>query len=186
MDRAASTTVVVLVIALALAGMVIGWRGRQRRQSSLGRPDAVPAETGRRLAHADAFYVATTIADQELNRVVVAGLGYRARATVIVAEAGVILSLAGEDDVFLPKAAIRGVDRATHTIDRVVERGGLVRIAWTLGGSGSGSTGSGGTDVDSYLRVTDPADATAIIAAVDALLRTTTPIATTPMEGDAL
>jgi hypothetical protein len=173
MDRTTSTTIVILVIALALAGMVIGWRGRQRRQSALGRPDAVPADTGRELAAADAFYVATTIADQELNRVAVAGLGYRARATVIVTEAGVILSLVGEQDAFLPRASLRGVDRATHTIDRVVERGGLVRIAWTLGSPAS--------DVDSYLRITDPADATAIIAAVDALLPTPT-----PMEGDDL
>jgi hypothetical protein len=58
----------------------------------------------------------------------------------------------------------------------VVETGGLVRIAWTLGNPDSDPT-----DVDSYLRMTDPADATAIIAAVDALLPTTT-----QMEGDAL
>lgn len=176
MDRATSTTIVIAVILLALAGMVLGWRGRQRRQSGLGRPETVPADTGRELASGEGFYVATTIADQELNRVAIAGLGYRARATVIVTDAGVILALVGEPDAFVPRAAIRGIDRATHAIDRAVEKGGLVRITWTLG-----AAGSDGTDVDSYLRITDPAESTAIIAAVGALLPTTT-----PMEGDAL
>lgn len=170
MDRTASTTIVIAVILLAFIGMVIGWRGRQRRQSHLARPDAVPADTGRELFTAEAFYVATTMADDELNRVAVAGLGFRARATVTVTEAGVILSLAGEPETFIARAALRAIDRATYTIDRVVEKGGLVRLTWSLGE----------TPVDSYLRLTDPADALALIDAVDPLLPT--PI---PLEGDA-
>lgn len=170
MDRTASTTIVIAVILLAFIGMVIGWRGRQRRQSHLARPDAVPADTGRELFTAEAFYVATTMADDELNRVAVAGLGFRARATVTVTEAGVILSLAGEPEIFIARAALRAVDRATYTIDRVVEKGGLVRLTWSLGE----------TPVDSYLRLTDPADAFALIDAVDPLFPT--PI---PLEGDA-
>ena len=50
------------------------------------------------------------------------------------------------------------------------ETGGLVRLAWLLGE----------TPVDSYLRLTDPADSLALIDAVNSLLPT--PI---PMEGDA-
>jgi hypothetical protein len=169
-DRTTSTTIVIVVILLALVGMVIGWRGRQKRQAHLPRPDAVPAETGSELLSAEAFYVATTLADDELNRVAVAGLGFRARATVTVTEAGVILSLAGATEVFIARAALRAIDRATYTIDRVVETGGLVRLTWSLGE----------TLVDSYLRLTDPADALALIDAVMTL--PPTPI---PLEGDA-
>ena len=170
MDRATSTTIVIAVILLALIGMLIGWRSRQRRQAQLPRPDAVPAETGAELFGAEGFYVATTLADDELDRVAVGGLGYRARATVTVTEAGVILSLAGTPEAFIPQAALRSIDRATYTIDRVVEKGGLVRLGWSLGE----------TPVDSYLRLTDPSDAIALIDAVNSLLPTLN-----PQEGDA-
>ena len=174
-DRTTSTTIVIAVILLALAGMVIGWRGRQKRQAHLSRPDAVPADTGRQLVRAEAFYVATTMADDELNRVAVAGLGFRARATVTVTDVGIILSLAGAAEVFIPVTALRTIDRATYTIDRVVESGGLVRLTWSLGE----------TPVDSYLRLTDPADATALIEVVQAILPRPALPTIIPTEGDA-
>ncbi|MES2092726.1 MAG: hypothetical protein V4531_02790 [Actinomycetota bacterium] len=170
MDRTTSTTIVIAVILLAFVGMAIGWRGRRKRQAFLGRPDPVPAELGRVLFTAEAFYVATTMADDELNRVAVAGLGFRARAIATVAETGVIVSLAGATEVFIPLTALRAIDRATFTIDRVVERDGLVRISWSLGD----------TTVDSYLRFADPANAVALIDAVQAILSSTV-----PLEGDA-
>ncbi len=170
MDRAGSTSIVVAVILLALAGMLIGWRGRQRRQSFLPRPHAVPTEVGAELLRVDALYVATTMADSELDRVSVSGLGYRARATVVVAEGGVILSLAGGTEAFLPRASLLSVDRATFAIDRVVERGGLVRLTWLLGE----------TPLDSYLRLTNAEDVGAMIDAVHPMLPTTI-----SLEGDA-
>jgi hypothetical protein len=170
MDRTTSTIVIIAIILLALAGMALGWRARRKRQAHLPRPDAVPADTGAELFAAEALYVATTLADDELNRVAVAGLGFRARATITVTEAGVILSLAGTPEAFISRAALRGIDRATYTIDRVVEKGGLVRLLWSLGK----------TPVDSYLRLTDPGDVSTLIDSVTALL----PIPA-PMEGDA-
>ncbi|MBG6108078.1 hypothetical protein [Frigoribacterium sp. CG_9.8] len=170
MDRATSTTIVIAVILIALTSMFLGWRKRQKRQAYLSTPDTVPTDPGPELFSAEGFYVATTMADDELNRVAVAGLGFRARATVTVTDAGVILNLAGTPEVFISRAALEAVDRATYTIDRVVETGGLVRLSWSLGE----------TPVDSYLRLTDPADAVALIDAVTLLLPT--PI---PLEGDA-
>jgi hypothetical protein len=160
MDRSISTAIVIVVLVLALVGMLLGWRGRQKRQSHLPRPRPVPADIGRELHTAEVFYVATTVAGDPLNRIAVAGLGYRARATVTVAERGVVLGIAGEPEAFIPVGSLRGVDRATWTIDRVVETGGLVLIAWTLGT----------TDVDSYLRVAEPDDPTPIIEALERLL----------------
>jgi len=162
-DRTASTTIVVIVILLALAGMVLGWRSRRRRQSALGSPDAVPADPGATLLGVEAFYAATTIANEPLNRVAVRGLGFRGRATITVMTTGVILGIAGTPEVFIPSRSLRAVERATFTIDRVVETGGLVVIAWTLPGSTA-------TDVDSFFRVTDTADLTPLIDAIAGLV----------------
>jgi hypothetical protein len=167
-DRTASTTIIVIVILAALLGMFLGWRARQGRQSGLPTPDAVPTELGTELLALEAFYVATTVADRELDRIAVAGLGYRSRASVTVADRGVVLSLAGVPEIFIPAAAIRGADRATFTIDRVVETGGLVRLTWLLGD----------TAVDSYLRAGDASDSSALIAAVTSISTPDSPPAT--------
>ncbi|MET0806314.1 MAG: hypothetical protein ABWX98_04330 [Lacisediminihabitans sp.] len=163
MDRTTSTTIIVIVILLALAGMVLGWRARRRRQSSLGAPDVVPADPGAALLSVEAFYAATTLANEPLNRVAVRGLGFRGRATITVTTTGVILGIAGTPEVFVPSHALRAVERATFTIDRVVETGGLVVIAWTLPGTTP-------TDVDSFFRVTDTADLTPLIDAIAGLV----------------
>lgn len=160
MDRSVSTTIVIAVIVLALFGMIAGWRGRRARQATLPHPLAVPSELGAELFHADVLYVATTLAGEPLNRVAVQGLGFRARASVTVTETGVILALDGEPDAFIPREHLRSIERATFTIDRVVESGGLVAIAWTLGD----------TEVDSYLRAAEALDPTDLIAALTSLV----------------
>ena len=81
-----------------------------------------------------------------------------------VTDLGVILGIAGVPEAFIPVSALRRVERATWTIDRVVENGGLVLIAWTLGE----------TDVDSYLRVAESADPGPLIDAISGLLSTET------------
>jgi hypothetical protein len=160
MDRTVSTIIVSVLVVLALVGMILGWRARKRRQSGLPRPKPVPAELGAELFSAELFYVATTLGGDPLNRVAVSGLGFRARASVIVAEAGIVLAIAGEPDAFLPKADLMGVERATWTIDRVVETGGLVAISWRLGA----------TVVDSYLRMVEPTDPSGLIAAINQIV----------------
>lgn len=156
MSKLFPTLVVILLIALIFVGMYFGWRARQKRQASLSRTQPVPAELGTELLALDLYYVATTIANEPLNRVAVSGLGFRARATVKVATAGIVLSLAGERDAFIPAGDVTAVERATWTIDRVVEPGGLVRVSWMLGD----------TAVDSYFRVVDPPDPSGFIEAI--------------------
>lgn len=160
MDRTTSTTIIIALIILVLVGMILGWKARQRRQSAIPTPSAVPSETGAVRFSAETFYVATTIAGEPLNRVAVRGLGFRGRATVTVTDLGVILGIAGAPEAFIPATAIRGIERATWTIDRVVESGGLVLIAWTLGD----------TAVDSYLRVAEPADPGPLLDSLSSIL----------------
>lgn len=160
MDKVFPTIVVVVLILLIFVGMFFGWRARQRRQASLVRALPVPRDIGDELISLELLYVATTLAGEPMNRVAVSGLGYRARASITVATAGIVLSLAGEPDAFIPRSELRGVERATWTIDRVVETGGLVCVSWMLGD----------TAVDSYLRVVQPPDPSALIAAIETIV----------------
>ena len=152
--------VIVFLVAL-LALMYLGWRKRQRSQEGLPRPQTVP-DAAIEVLRVDGFYVATTLVDEPLNRVAVAGLGYRARAAVAVTAgpSGVVLSLAGEPDAFIPATDIQRIERSTWTIDRVVEKNGLVRLTWLLGD----------TIVDSYVRVTEALAASALITSVEAVI----------------
>lgn len=173
MDRPALMALVLALMLVLLLLMLLGWKARQRRQRSLPAPRPVPSELGTQRFSSPVFYVATTLADEPLNRVAVAGLGYRARASVAVTDLGVVLEIPGERGVFIPAAEIRGVDRATWTIDRVVERDGLVLLAWSLCGAETTVPVVSAVPVDSYLRITDEGSSHEFIAAVTRLTEAT-------------
>lgn len=160
MDKLLPTLVIAVLVALVFAGFALGWRARQRRQASLPALAEVPAELGETLHVDDGFYVATTKAEAPTDRIAVAGLGWRGRAGVTVATRGILLSIAGGREVFIPSAAVVGVGRATWTIDRVVGRDGLVFVRWTWGEQA----------VDTYLR---PADPDALTSALTKIAPTT-------------
>jgi len=147
MDRPAAAAIVLSILALLLVLMVLGWRARSRRQLHLTAPGGVSADAGAPRARFDGFYVATTIADDPLNRVVADRLGFRGRVQATVFDTGIELAIAGRDPLFIGADGIRGIDTATWAIDRVVEPDGLARIRWALDGP------AGLVDVDSYLRL---------------------------------
>lgn len=165
MDRVLIAIGIVVVVAALFTVMAVSWRARRGRQAGIGEPATPPADFGVPSYSDDLLYVATTRADAPLDRVTIAGLGFRARAVVTTAPSGIVLDLAGRGPVFIPKAAIRGVGRATWTIDRVVDADGLVFVRWVLGT----------TELDSYLRSTDP----------DRLVTALTAIAPTPSDTEA-
>jgi hypothetical protein len=148
---------ILLVVAVIFALLARAWRAKQRTQAGLGAPESPPADLGEPTFSDDLLYVATTRADAPLDRITIAGLGFRARAVVQTAPEGIVLDLAGRGPVFIPRAAIRGVGRATWTIDRVVDPDGLIFVRWMLGT----------TEIDSYLRSTDPER---IVTALSALV----------------
>jgi hypothetical protein len=155
-DRVTPTLVIVGVVLLVFVGLALAWRARQRRQASLPALDTPPATLGSALAVDDGFYVATTHAERPTDRIAVRGLGFRARAGVAVHPEGVVLSIAGQPDAFIPAAAIAGIGRATWTIDRVVGTDGLVFIRWAFGDA----------LVDTNLRVAEPE---ALVAALQTI-----------------
>ena len=157
--------VVVVILVLAFTGMAIGWRARRRRQADVPRLAAPPAELGDVIRHDELLYVATTRADAPLDRIVVHGLGFRGRAGLTVASTGLRLDIAGEDPVFIPVTDLRGVGRATWTIDRAVSRAGLVFVRFALGGEFVDSP----VLVDGYVRPDDPAG---LVEAIQGLIPT--------------
>lgn len=132
-DKLLPSIVTVGIIVLAFVGMYFGWRALARRSSGLPAPDVVPADSGPSTYAGNGLYVATTLADQPLQRVTAHELGFRSRCTLTVGAGGVSIALTGRDPFFIARESIRGLDRATWAIDKAVEPGGLVAIAWQLG-----------------------------------------------------
>ncbi|GAA1527295.1 hypothetical protein HD600_002637 [Microbacterium ginsengiterrae] len=138
---------VVITIAFAilvLLSMLFAWRRRLRRDAAHTAPLGVP-EHAEVLSRHEVLYVSTTRHDEPLERLAIRPLAYRARGELAVTDRGAALCLDGTPTVFLAKDTLASIDRATVTIDRVVEPGGLVRIAWRIDAD---------TIVDSYLRPT--------------------------------
>lgn len=143
--RDIAIAITIAVAALVLLAMFTAWRRRLRRDSGLAAPLGVP-EHAEVLDRHEVLYVSTTKHDQPLERLTLSPLAYRARGEVAVTDRGLALCLDGAPTVFLASSRLESVDRATVTIDRVVEPGGLVRVAWSTDDD---------TIVDSYLRLTD-------------------------------
>lgn len=139
-DIAVAITIALAVVVLL--AMLFSWRRRLRRDSVYTAPLGVPEHAEVTSRH-EVLYVSTTRHDRPLERLAIAPLAYRARGELAVTDRGIALCLDGSPTVFLSKDKLDGVDRATVTIDRVVEPGGLVRIAWRADAD---------TIVDSYLR----------------------------------
>jgi len=136
------------MIALAvvvLLAMLLAWRARVRRDSALSAPLGVP-EHAEVVDRHEVLYVSTTKHDQPLERLALSPLAHRARGEAAVTDRGLALCLDGAPTVFIASSRLIGVDRATVTIDKVVEPGGLVRVAWNAADD---------TVVDSYIRIAD-------------------------------
>ena len=156
MDRLLPGAIVIALLVVLLALMAWGWSRRKRRDANIGTPQPVPENPGAVRVRVEAFYVATTNGGEPLQRVVIAGLGFRARASVAVTDLGVVLEIPGEAGILVPAADIVGLAPATWTIDRVVESDGLLMLSWSLEG----------TTVDSYFRVTGVDDRRHLVQAI--------------------
>jgi hypothetical protein len=136
--------VVMIAVAVALIGVLVwAWWRRTRRDAGLPAPFGEVPEGSQILGTSEALYVATTRHGEPLERLAMRGLAFRSRVTVTVTSAGLALDLTGQPRMFLARDRIDDVGQATVAIDRVVEKDGLVRVAWRLQDS---------TVVDSYLR----------------------------------
>lgn len=145
------------IIALVLFAMWWGWRARKRRSAEVAV--SFGAAEGETTATFEGLYVATTRHDAPLDRLALPHLAFRSRVRVSVTTTGLALDMPGAPTLFLAASRLVGAGRATWTIDRVVERDGLVLVAWTA---------DDGTVCDSYIRLQSD-DPDALVAAIDAL-----------------
>lgn len=150
MTREGALLVIIGVVVVLVGLGIVAWRRRTRRDARLAAPVGEIPAVAVVTARAAGFYVATTRHDQPLERLAIAGLGFRSRVDVTVTDRGVALDLVGQPRFFLPLAQIAAADLATVAIDRVVEPGGLVRLTWRTGAAGGAAE-----LVDSYLRPQD-------------------------------
>jgi hypothetical protein len=165
-DRILPGSIIIVGVLGLLLLMVRGWRARGRRQSALSTTPVPQAEQlGEPRLAVTGLYVSTTTAGAPLDRVVLPGLGFRGRVTVSVFDAGVLLAVIGEPQVFVAAHRIRSVGTSTWTIDRVVEQGGLVRLDWTL----ESDSPTPQAIVESFLRIEDPEQSSRLIEAITAL-----------------
>jgi len=133
-DKVLGGLIAAVVVVLALVLMYRGWRARARRDA-----DIVVAkhDLGAMVRELSVFYVATTEAENHLERVALRGFAHRGYATLGIYQAGIAIVLPAEATLTIPAASIRQVSVTTHVIDKVVEKDGLVSLVW------SASTASG-------------------------------------------
>ena len=147
--------------AIALVALVVWlvWlsnrRLRARQEALLPAPALGNADTG-----TAGFYVATVFADKPLDRVWAHGLGGRGRAVIQVSAPGVVIDRSGEQGILIPRRELIAVGRASATIDKGVEKDGLIQLLWRLGDA----------EVITSLRIVDPAKRAALQAELDSAM----------------
>lgn len=127
MDKWAGALLAISVFGTAVVLMLRSWHRRTARDESIEISD--PALT---LSEINSFvmaFVAATPHRQPLERLALRGLRFRGEAQLKVGPEGIAVQVKGEESIAIPRHRITSVERATWTIDRVVEPGGLLVLS---------------------------------------------------------
>ena len=126
--------IAVLAIFAALVVFSINAiRQRMKKQASMGSLLAVEELDGALFAEVAAKYVSTVFTGRPLERIVSNGLMHRGLAQIRFLSDGIQVIRTGEVSFAIAASSIIDVSRASATIDRGVESGGLLAISWRLG-----------------------------------------------------
>ena len=136
------------------------WRARAAKQEAdFSQPAMALEDSGKQIAKVRAFYVATTYADNHLERIRAYGLGIRGLAHAIAFEGGLQIIRKGERPLAINQASIESISTSQTTIDRVTEAKGLVTIDWV----------QDATEFSTHLRVVDQNDRAALMSALESI-----------------
>ena len=136
MDKILPGLAMLAVVAVVFVLLAMGWRNRLKRQSDVEQLPQVPAAPGEPTAAADGQYVATTTAGDWLDRIAVHGLGIRTNSTLEVYPHGVLYERSGAPALYIPAASLADVRQDSGMAGKLVEKDGLLVLAWTLGAHG--------------------------------------------------
>ena len=149
----------ILFLAFVLAA-VRAWKARANKQEAdFSQPPMALANAGEQLLKVRAYYVATTFADNHLERIRAYGLGIRGLAHAMVFEGGLQLIRKGERPLAINKTAIDAISTTQVTIDRVTEAKGILTIDWN----------QDSTKFSTHLRVVDLDDRAKLISALETI-----------------
>ncbi len=150
----------VVPLALVVALMWLGWRGKLKRQAGVADLPPVPEDLGPAVISVPGQYVVTTSTGDWLDRLAVHGLGIRTPGVVNVHPEGVVIERKGALDLFIAKDAMTQVATQAGMAGKFVEKDGLVSISWHLAD----------TEVDTGFRTTEAGAKRPLIEALQALL----------------
>jgi hypothetical protein len=131
MDKYLQAVIAVLLLAaFATAGFKAFQKRTKSQEQEFSEPDEFLPGVVEPELETEGFYVATTYANDKLNRITAYGLGFRGRALFISSPEGLQIHRDGERSIAIPQTRIVRVATDQATIDRVVEANGLIRIDW--------------------------------------------------------
>lgn len=156
MQNILTVVVVLLVFACLLGLMALGWRNRKRSQADLYEElPPVPDDPGEPvLGPLTGVYIGSTVAGDWQARIARPPLGHRSSGTLTAHTGGLRLSLVGAD-VWIPRADLVGVRRASALANKAVPGGGLIVARWQVAARSGHTvidTGFRADDKDSYPR----------------------------------
>lgn len=161
MTRTLLVLAFVVLIALALLGMRLGWRNRLTRQSGLPPLPAPPADPGPAELELAGLYVGTSSAASWQDRIVHDRLGERAAAVATLHPDGLLVDREGAPAIYLPAASWVGARLVPGLAGKVMGEGGLLAVRWRLGAA----------ELDTGLRADDKTAYPAWVAAINERVR---------------
>jgi hypothetical protein len=154
--------IISLSIFFSLAGLALrAWRKRAAEQSiEFSAPLEALEYFGELLVQAKALYVATTRADNHLERINAYGLGARGICQVLIFTEGMLIVRNGERPLAIDRDCLSAVEFTQVAIDKAVESEGLVSVSWNQEGA----------MLATQLRVVDASDRTRISNALKKII----------------
>ncbi|MBB0969851.1 hypothetical protein G6016_12960 [Dietzia aerolata] len=145
------TVVVVIVALLIIIGLMTrGWRNRARSQAHLfdtvPQPPDDPGDVV--LGPLTGVYIGSTVAGDWQARIARPPLGHRSAGKLTAYTNGLHLELAN-DDVWIPRADLVEVRRASALANKTVPGGGILAARWKV------AAAEGHTVIDSGFRADD-------------------------------
>lgn len=155
LDRVIGTVVVLALITLAVSGMVFAWRKKveHAKRFTLIVPGHHISEDNP-VKTFSTFYVATTMATDPLVRITLPGLSFRAHGFIDLSPTTFGIRLHGEKPTIIPTSQIIQLHTAQVTIDKAVEKDGLIAISWQAFDNNINEI----VEFTSYFRFTNPQD----------------------------